>query len=236
VRILHKQSKVEAAAHAADLLRQHLLTAIEHPVLLLLSGGSSLEVLQTLSIDNMPRTFSIGMVDERYVPEKEKQNGPILHQTCFIRQTQLKGVPFVPIEMSGTANPAECATRYELSLKEWRRAFPDGIISAILGIGSDGHVAGVLPYAERKNWFLEKFVDTHAWMVGYDTQGKGEFPARVSASLHFLMQEVNYAVVYACGEEKKPIIESLEQGKGELSQLPARVLSLMKEVDVCTDQ
>lgn len=235
MQIVGSTDKKQATEKAASHLHSYLLDTADRPTLLLCSGGSSLAVLAYLTDRALRPNLFLGLIDERWTSEESGSNLSALKALPFVLYAQKKGVPIVGIEVVGSVSPEASATQYEGYLKQWRSTFQTGVIIAVLGVGSDGHVAGILPYPEEKNWFDETFLKTHKWVVGYDTKGKGDFSGRVSVSLHFLVQEVDVAIVYACGEEKRLALERVVYVSGSIAEVPARVLPLMKEVHLFTD-
>lgn len=228
-------NKHEAALQGAGLLNRYLLSKADRPILLLLSGGSSVSIIEVLDQKVVLPNLSIGLVDERYSLKEKDLNLSELKRVRFVLRAQQRGVPVAAIQIEDTENPSESAERYEDYLKQWRIVSPKGVIVAVLGIGTDTHIAGVLPYPDEREWFEDTFINARQWVVGYDTKGKGDYPARVSVSLHFLTQEVDFAIAYACGKEKQEALRRALNVDGTLSDTPARVLFLMKEAYLCTD-
>jgi len=62
------------------------------------------------------------------------------------------------------------AHRYESSLFEWAKKHPEGKIIATMGIGFDGHTAGIMPYPENPETFARLFEDKEIGRWGM-TQG-----------------------------------------------------------------
>ncbi|OHA27177.1 MAG: hypothetical protein A3C06_03825 [Candidatus Taylorbacteria bacterium RIFCSPHIGHO2_02_FULL_46_13] len=233
--IIKSLNRREAAITGAGLLYRYLLSKSDRSTLLLLSGGSSLSIIEALGQNSILPNLSIALVDERWTTNPKDLNLTALKRVGFITKAQEKGIPIVAIEIEETGNPTESAERYENYLKQWRSVFPTGVIIAVLGVGTDAHIAGVLPYPEERAWFEDTFINSRKWVVGYDTKGKGDYPARVSVSLHFLTQEVDFAITYACGPEKQDALTRALNVDGTMSDTPARVLFLMKEAYLCTD-
>lgn len=125
--------------------------------------------------------------------------------------------------------------RLEASLHGWMAAHPDALVIATMGIGADGHTAGVMPFPEDETYFHKTFLDAERWVVGYDAGTKSPYPDRVTTSLAFLRDIVSSAVVYAVGTDKRSALERILASTGSLAETPARILSEMSRVDVFTD-
>lgn len=222
------------AAWAGDALTNFLLQKADKPTLLLLSGGSSLEVVKHMNPNILRSNLSFGLVDERFGVHERDRNLTAILKTPFVKSAQKQGRPITAIEAT-SGSVQESASRYEAYLKQWRVTFRDSVIAAVLGIGADGHVAGVMPFPGDRAWFEDTFANSRKWVVGYDTKGVGDFPQRVTVTPYFLNQEVDYAIAFACGRKKRAALERTTAVDGTLSETPARVLITMKESYLCTD-
>src|SRR3989344_581322 len=220
----------EAAVRAGDFLSQELVHFSDKPTLVLVSGGSSLAMLDYVNEATLRKNLSLGQVDERCTKDARFLNARLFRKTAFAEKTSALGIPFVAVDVSGIESARESAINYERYLKQWKSIFSAGIVIALLGIGSDGHIAGVMPSPGDQVVFDQLFYDTRAWVVGYETKGKGEFPSRVTLSLHFLLQEVTTAFVFACCKEKKAAIEKTLAPDGTFAETPARIINQMQSV------
>ena len=68
------ETKVEAAAASGEALNKLLLENKDAPVLLLLSGGSSLSILDYVNTSSLGENLTITMLDERFSQEAEANN------------------------------------------------------------------------------------------------------------------------------------------------------------------
>lgn len=233
--ISRSHSARDAARVAGDALSRELVTKADKPALFLISGGSSLSVLDFMGDISARSNIQIAQVDERFSKDDKELNSVAFRKTLFSRRITERGVPFISFDVRSGGMADECALRYEIYLKRWREAFQEGIIFALLGVGSDGHIAGVLPFAEEKELFDQTFLNTRRWAVGYETGGKGGFPERVTTTLHFLLQEVDFSFVYICGQEKRDALNRTLSPDGTHAETPARVLNEMRNVKIFTD-
>lgn len=220
---------------AGEFISQEFAHFAERATLLLVSGGSSLNVLNQIPVTSLRSNMAIGQVDERWTKTERDLNATAFRKTEFSKRIAAMGIPFVTMDTLGTTGAGECALRYERYLKQWRSIFYGGATLAILGIGEDGHIAGILPFPDAPDDFNKLFYDNRSWVVGYETGGKGEFPARVTLSMHYLFQEVTTAFVYACGNTKKPALEKTFAPDGTFAETPARILNQMPSVFLFSD-
>jgi 6-phosphogluconolactonase/glucosamine-6-phosphate isomerase/deaminase len=189
-------------------------------VLWLVSGGSNIEasvrVMAELPADKT-KNLPIFLIDERY--------GEVGHFDSNAKQLidagfQAQEAIFVPALAPGFSLE-ETRERYEAACK---RAFEHAdVVIAQIGIGSDGHIAGILPHSAA--------VDASGWVTAYDTATYKRITLTFDA-----LRKVTAAYVFAFGDEKKPTLERLRDTKASLSDQPAQLLKELPEVYIYNDQ
>lgn len=172
-------------------------------VLFFLTGGSSIavglriaEFLREDQRHNLTQNLTIMLTDERY--------GPINHVDSNFSKLLEKGftLPFAKIIPILTGESREIATeKFNDTLsKEFKKAeYKIGLF----GFGADAHTAGILPGSVA--------TESKGLACGYDTP----LFSRITMTFNAI-KELDEAVVWAQGEEKWPIFESLKK------DLPAR--------------
>ena len=131
------------------------------------------------------------------------------------------------------------ASRFEYGLRQWREEFPKGKVVAVFGVGLDGHTCGIIPdinpeKTKSKELFKNRFNDTDKWVVGYD-DANNEYKERVTITMPFIKEQVDHAVVFVSGENKRKALDNLLASEGDINKTPARVLRDIKDVEVFTD-
>jgi 6-phosphogluconolactonase/glucosamine-6-phosphate isomerase/deaminase len=232
---IREKNKEAVARKAADFLYHLLLRTADKQTLLLCSGGSSALILKYLNAQALRPNLSFALVDERFTPAEKDRNSFELKKIPFIKEGEKRGIPFISVLVDGVKGVEESADQYEDYLKRWRAVYQNGVIISLLGIGNDGHTAGIMRYPGEKDWFEEMFVNNRKWIVGYDTHGSGGFPFRVTVSPHFLLQEVEYSIIYACGKEKQKALAEFTASEGTVFETPARLLWPLRNATFCTD-
>ena len=168
--------------------------------------------------------FTAGVIDERFGADPVNNN--------FLQlKEKLSATGILNwIDSAPQANDflADAAARIEGSWRKWRKNYSDGQVIATIGVGADGHVAGIMP-----NIDLGAF--GNKWAVGYDAGQSNKFPLRITATFEFLRGEVDFAIVYMSGEEKRPALERVLADNGTLAETPARIFREMKNVKIFTD-
>ena len=129
----------------------------------------------------------------------------------------------------------DTAKRFDLALKHWHITHRDGVAIATMGIGEDGHTAGILPFPEDPETFDTLFTHTHTCVRGYTVPPeKNPHTKRMTVTVTYLKRHVDHAVVYVVGESKRVALKSIQQ-EGAVADIPGRVLNSMKDGQVYTD-
>lgn len=208
----------EGANQLAKRINQHL--ADDKKVLWLLSGGSniaaSVGIMSNIS-DNLSQKLTISLVDERY--------GEVGHDDSNWKQLIDAGFPakqatLLPILQQGLSFEDTTASFKE---KITAALNSNNLVVAQIGIGDDGHIAGILPNSPA--------VNEAGLVCGYQSQPFTRitltFPALKSANTVF---------AFAFGDSKKPALLKLQQQKLPLSEQPAQILKDLPEVFLYNDQ
>jgi 6-phosphogluconolactonase/glucosamine-6-phosphate isomerase/deaminase len=217
------------AERAADRLQQYVST--DSPTLFLLAGGSSLDVLSVLS-DNIDwSNLTVTVLDERFTDNSEDRNFHQLKQRQIIKSNR-SDIHFIdPLPDSKTTAKA-AGRRFAAKLEQWLADNPEGKIVATVGIGADGHIAGMLPVA--KDVFTERF-QTARIAVGYsDVMLDNEFTHRITTTELFFTKHLDHAVAYAVGDSKCPVLQRLVAGTANIHERPAELLK-QAPTDLFTD-
>lgn len=195
---------------------------------LFLSGGSTPKVLyQQLTTEQKLKTGSVALVDERYEePMHENSNEKMIEETGLFKYFESQSVPVFNILngqdiQSSTKNYEGVVSQLLKSEKK----------IAILGIGTDGHIAGlpagVKSYELRiKNEFVGSFEDF-----------PGEFKSRITLTFKAL-EQMDLLIVLVFGREKGEALEKMFT-TGNLEQVPASFLNKREVKDktiLITDQ
>lgn len=203
------------------------------PLLFLSSGGSSLNLLNNYNFSLAPN-ITVTMLDERGEIEPTINNFSQFMQTEFYKQALASGVKFVNTQMRPNDTPISLAERYNEAIIEWLASNPDGKVVATIGLGSDGHIAGMMPFPENKEFFEQTFIRTDNAVVAYDASGKNEFSKRITHTIPYIRQ-IDFPIVFFQGENKREPWSRVLGEEGSLPEIPSRILKEMKNVEVFTD-
>ena len=193
--------------------------------LLLLSGGSAISIYQILSelIDKgniRSDSLAVGQIDERFQPENENDiNAGQIDSSKLTEILQKKQIPFYQIPQTG--NLRETSFNYDKLLKKLFKTYDYHL--AVLGIGQDGHTAGLLR-GYRMEWDKDRMV------AGFEN--RGEFKQRITITPK-VFGMLDYALVAVLGLEKKAVVEKIiNQESGDINNLPGLLIHKIKEVDL----
>lgn len=189
-------------------------------VVWLVSGGSNIP-LQVEIMDELRekasgklQNLTILPVDERYgAPGHENSNAEFMRKSGFV---------------SGAAEWVDVLA-HDVTLEETIEYYDDVVSEAMalahvvigqIGLGSDGHIAGILPGSPACE-------EDYATIVGYEWSDY----VRLTLSPRAL-GEINVAFVPAYGANKAVALQRLEQNSESVEELPARLLYDISEVYV----
>ncbi len=205
------------------------------PVLLLMSGGSALQIAEHIEKNVLPKDFTLGVLDDRYSTDPAVNNFTQLSKTKLYIDALESNADFIDTRVVGGESLEEVGDRFGRALKSWRERNPNGKIIITQGIGPDGHTSGVMPYGEDKERFQKLFVDPDRFAVGYDAEGKNQYSLRITVTLRFLIDQVEESVLFMTGADKKNAFRNVFDSAKTLAETPGRVIHQMKKVNIFTD-
>lgn len=221
-----------AQKNATDRINKLLKENKNHSVLLLLSGGSALSLLDDIDTMVISERTTITVLDERYIKDPKINNFAQVAALKFCKDSKKRGAKFIDTRLKDHETHTQLATRYESALNMWIKENPKEKIIATIGIGEDTHIAGIMPTIDQKefkNMFENKNLAT-----AYDAGTKNQYPLRVTTTITFL-QKIDSAVVYAVGENKREALKSVLYNDQDIHDYPARIINRMKDVSLFTD-
>jgi len=221
-----KEATRAAGRKLADLIDAYRDT----PILLVLSGGSAMDMLGHCTIPEDASQIFVTVLDERFNEKLIDQNFAKLKESKFYQA--LLGQGGNPLDLTETAcvSPEALAAALEKNLRDWVNMYPKGKIIATVGVGRDGHIAGLIAPLS-----LEEETSTQ-WAIAHAVpETASPFMSRVSITFNFLINNVDHAVVFMGGEEKRDTLEHLLARREGENLFPSMVLYEMKDVSLYTD-
>lgn len=231
--ILTFSSQSAASQAATKHLAQLLTNYQEQPILLMLSGGSALDLLHSTP-EHKWRKVTLCVVDERWSTDPCVNNCTQLLATPLASHALAHGSTLIDSRVRERESLQKFAERFSNALHEWYAKYPNGITIATLGMGSDKHTAGIFPYPEKPHFFNSTFNSPKQWIAGYDVKNKNPYRYRVTVTLPFLRERINHAIIYVCGENKREALHTSLM-PGDTAEAPARVIQDLRDAKIFTD-
>ena len=192
-------------------------------VIWLISGGSNIPATVQI-MDNIPTkhtdNLTIMLVDERYGKPGHSQSN---WQQLLDAKIEQKHSTHLTILEDGL-NEAGTVTKYNSLAKQ---AFKNNdLVIAQLGIGPDGHIAGLLPGSSSLK-------AKGALVAGFMSD---EEPPKYRLTMTFdSLRKIDAAYCFAFGKPKRVAIKNL-QDKLSLDEEPAQILKQIPEAYIYNDQ
>lgn len=221
---------------AAKQLERHIKSVRNTPALILFSGGSALALVECLRPEILTKQHTLTVLDERYTFENDESNFYKLSRTSFFRGALERGVSVIDPRPTGSETLMDTARRFDLALKEWHIINRTGIGVATIGIGPDGHTAGVLPNAVSKDEFSKLFLSDNKCAVGYVTRPEvNHHRERITATLTYLTRHIDHAIIFASGTPKKAALLKTLYAEEDYHNTPAQILRHITDAQLYTD-
>lgn len=230
VSLVEVDSPQEGISKARDLL--YKITGERRNNILFLSGGSTPGPLyKKLSEEKGLGVVRYLMIDERY--------GPELHGGSNQRTIEEAGLgnkgfhPILDDDVAGLEQTAQEYDKHFASLVSRKKEFGKWI--AVMGIGADGHTAGIP--AGIKNLPIRQAQGKMQNYVESVSDFPGEFKERVTLTFRALA-EMDVLLILAFGREKRDALLKMLT-EGSLEEIPARFYAkpeIAKKTILITDQ
>jgi len=211
----------------AQITAQHIEDTITRgrDVLFLSAGGSSLSVLNHVHEDIIEKTnLTAGVLDERFTTKAKNNNFSQLITTRFGRHmhsTEPKRLIDTSVSVSDTMEAV--ADRLRQGITGWRNHNPDGLVIVLVGVGEDGHIAGMIP-TENPVVFKRRFCGEQL-VVGFEDESlHNDFSGRITTTVRFFRRAVDQAFVYAVGARKCSTLQRLSDNSQPIAKFPANIL------------
>lgn len=189
--------------------------------LFMVSGGSSAKVAYWVSSEldiNTTNSVTLAQVDERYGEVGHgDSNWKQLSETGLDASLFSREIEMLKLGVSAEDIASEYAKQLQSVIDDSEHKV------ALLGMGADGHIAGILPREEAD--FSALFLG-EPLVISYDG---GDFQ-RITITARALLQ-MDEIIVYACGQSKKEAIAGLENSH-EPHEFPAEILKKCNNVSI----
>lgn len=205
---------------------------VDNRSILFLSGGETPKPLyEKIACDDkykiMPK--AVATVDERWGPPgHEGSNEEMIRNTGLYKHFRKAEGTEIHTILHGILQRQETAQRYNTVIEGLFERL--GNSTAVMGIGEDGHTAGLAP--KVKVW-----QETDKYVVDYIYKGQGwEYPERITLTPKALKRIKNY-IILVFGESKGRILNKVLDIKAGSKKYPASLYTGLKaNIYLITDQ
>lgn len=190
------------------------------PVLWLISGGSNIPI-QKAVMDTLPndltKSLTIIPVDERYGPYGHKHSN-----TAKLRKAGFdpKHAELIDV-LEGNLSPGETINLYKDFIA--RKIATGDYVFITLGMGEDGHIAGILPNSPP--------LFSTELAIYYKAPDYG----RITLCADTIAAHCNEAVLCAYGDHKAKALLALSRHADNREQVPAMILQELADCTVFND-
>ena len=209
------------------LARDILYAVVDRKTVLYLSGGNTpRDLYQNLANDKKLSTGALAIIDERYGQRfHNNSNEKMIEDSGLLAYTNSLQVPFYPILQNPQKDLDETAKNYDMTVSYLFAGFPKSV--GILGIGSDGHTAGIAgnrldsALASGELFGNPLFQDEEKLrLVSSFSDLTGPFRERVTMTFTGLSL-INVYILLVFGDDKADALKAMFQ-EGSEEDVPAR--------------
>lgn len=194
-------------------------------ILLMFSGGSAFTILDFVQSAVLGPHITVTVLDERYSTDPQVNNFAQLEQTNFYKVCLEQGASYISTKVLDGENMEELRNRFDCALLTWKEQNGDGVVIATMGIGADGHTAGIFPGEHEVDF------NGDAWVVGYSVPKEvNEYTDRVTVTNTFLREEVFASIAFVVGDDKQKVVASLRGKNCYVACMPACIMNEMSLV------
>lgn len=226
--------EARATYAAAQALRRAVLQARKRPVLLLVSGGSSLCLLDFIKVP-AGVDVTVGLIDERVSERSADRNVTGLKKSRLYKASIASGrAHFIDPTPKRGESAARAAGRVARGYGAWLKEHPGGAVIGTLGIGADGHSAGIFPMPKNRSRFNRLFRGNRLFLSYHVPKRLNPHTHRQTSTITML-EKLDYALVFALGDEKKEALQGILKRSGSLAATPARVIKRIRTAHIYTN-
>lgn len=215
----------DAGAYISELLALHR----NEPTLLLLSGGSSFAVIESVDPQTVGPHTLIGFVDERFT-EEAGNNFLQLQQTNFYKKACERNALFINSTPKAGESLMLFAERVRSEFDGFRMRYPEHYAIGLFGVGEDGHTASIFPHTEKE--FEETYLSNETFVTSLSQDEQ----KRITITPYVIEEMLDDVILYATGEQKcNTVLMYLHTNTFTDYQLPALIPARHPQSALFTD-
>lgn len=203
------------------------------PVLCVLSGGSAFEVVPHITLGPNTKVRTIFMLgDERWGGEGEAESVNNYAQLTSFYPAFAASHTVIDTSVQPGESALAYQARLQSTLEIFLRTHRDFPTLALLGLGTDGHTAGIFPMEDQR------FAAVYPGDALYASVSVPEqqYPVRASVTPAWVSNHVDEIVLYAAGATKREILKKLVSDDARTHEMPAQLVKRHGGSTVYTDQ
>ena len=223
--------RVKNPQEGIEVCKKLLYEKVSKKSALFLSGGSTPKTLyEILTKEKNLKAGAVALIDERFGEKlHENSNEKMIQDAGLIQFLTQQNIRFYPIIEN--KNQEDSTKDYDETMRYVFNYFPKSI--GILGIGADGHTAGIPAIVEISRKILN---DKSSLVSFYDDQ-ESFYKQRIT--LTFLaLSKLDEIIVLVFGKDKKKALKLMFK-EGSVAEIPSRFLNtkeIEEKVTLITDQ
>lgn len=207
----------------------------DNNILFLSSGGSCLKILDYLEITPIGKNLTLTMLDDRFSDDPKINNFLQMQTMDFFKTGSKKKIDIISTVPKPNESISVTTCRIEEQIREWLSKNPNGKVVATVGIGSDGHVAGVMPDTHNILDFSNMFLNDKKLVVGYEAAHETKYRKRVTVTLAFIQKFVDASIFFVIGQDKSGVLLSILTGNEKINVQPASIIRYLRNATLFTD-
>lgn len=239
ITIITAENPQQGVLVAKDILN----SIIDENTVLYLSGGSQKVLYKILAEEGKIRPGAVAMVDDRFGPPYHRiSNELTVRDTGFIDYLQKQGIPFYPILKEGLPRE-KVSQEYQKTIEDLLSKYSKHV--AILGLGVDGHFAGIAPNRydfenllfRDKELFIGEFHDPRPMSEDGNPSPPNGFGERVTMTFQGISR-MSAILLIAFGDNKKEGFDRMFSDR-DREEVPGRFLlqpDIAEKTILITDQ
>ena len=218
------------AQKANETIEEILIKYSDFKTALFLSGGNTPKKLyEHFALEKKLKAGAVGQIDERFGAKNHKNsNESMIEKTGLISYFESLNIRFYPI-LQEELGIQDTALQYDEALRFIFKYFPKSV--GILGIGEDGHTAGIPSIPEIALKMLE---DQSELVDFYEAEKYGP---RITMNFHGISM-LDLIIILALGQEKRETLSQMFK-EGIIDDFPARYYltpAIAEKTIIVTDQ
>jgi 6-phosphogluconolactonase/glucosamine-6-phosphate isomerase/deaminase len=214
-----------------DIAAKLLYNLTDKKTVLFMSGGKTpARLYSRLAEEHKLKVGAAAMVDERYgKPLHDRSNELMIEKSGLIDYFRAERVPFYRI-LDDRQSIGNTARQYRDMVKNLFSDFPKSV--AILGIGEDGHTAGIAPdradfknplfLKEQSSLLVSHFIDPKPMSADGSSMPPYGFGERITMTIKGLLK-IDVLIILVFGQNKQAALSKLFE-EGPVEEIPARFI------------